>query len=57
MPIGVAALAVSLGMETGSTAAWCWLGINGCPAAKDGLGLETRKIAVPWEQVSPLGEV
>lgn len=57
MPIGVTALVVSLGVDTGSTNTWCWLGINGCPVAKDGLELETRRTDVPWEQMSSLGQV
>ena len=63
MPIGAAALAVGLrwpGIEMGSTAAQCWHSINRHPVATDGLGLETRRMGVPWEQVAlatplPLG--
>lgn len=56
MPIGAAVLAVGpgwLGLEMGSAAAWCWHGLNGHPSAEDGLGLETRRMGVPWEQVAP----
>ena len=56
MPIGVAALTVGpgqLGTEMGSTAALCWRGIDCHPAAKDGLGLETRRTGVPQEKVPP----
>lgn len=44
MLTGVAAHTVclgQLGMEMGKVATWCWHGINGYPAAKDGLRLVT----------------